>query len=123
MKEARIVKRAAVVSILLLPVLFYTGCKTTKAQKIPIELPVVTEDAAAYYGRGGVYFDLGRYDEALHELNKSLELDPNDKDAYEGRGEIYTKLAESSVDENKRNEYLQKAEDDFETSRAINDGL
>jgi tetratricopeptide (TPR) repeat protein len=72
--------------------------------------------SSPYLGRGEVYFVLERYDEALHEINKSLELYPY-KQAYMIRGNLYTRLAELTDNTNERNEYSERARADFERGR------
>jgi tetratricopeptide (TPR) repeat protein len=57
---------------------------------------------------------LGKYAEALNDINKSLALDSTNKSAYGFRGGIYLALSQQTGDINKRNEYLEKAEDDYE---------
>jgi len=96
-----------------------TGKNSFPGTFLPVKLTdtaiaLDSEFSASYLGRGGVYFTMGRYDEALRDLNRSLDLNPSLKDAYITRGNLYTKLAELTNDINIKNEYLRKARDDFE---------
>ncbi|MFM6690497.1 MAG: tetratricopeptide repeat-containing serine protease family protein, partial [Microcystis panniformis] len=45
--------------------------------------------AAWYYNRGLLYSDLQKYDLALSDYSKAIELNPNDADAYYNRGILY----------------------------------
>lgn len=48
----------------------------------------------AYYYRGGVYHYQGDLDQALSEVNKAIELDPDYTRAYRGLGTIYRALGD-----------------------------
>lgn len=48
----------------------------------------------AYYYRGGVYYYRGDLDQALSEVNKAIELDPDYARAYRGLGTIYRALGD-----------------------------
>jgi tetratricopeptide (TPR) repeat protein len=43
----------------------------------------------AYLSRGGVYWDMGRYDDAFEDYQRSLALNPRNHKAYVGRGNVY----------------------------------
>jgi tetratricopeptide (TPR) repeat protein len=48
-------------------------------------------DAWAISSRGQIYLGLGRYDEALADLDRALELDP-DGETFGSRGQVYRLL-------------------------------
>ncbi len=48
-----------------------------------------TKDAAFYVSRGNDYVKKGRYDEAISDYTKALEINPRDASAYVGRGVAY----------------------------------
>ena len=41
---------------------------------------------SAYLSRGSAYNKLERFEEALQDFNKVIELDPNNSEAYNNRG-------------------------------------
>ena len=43
----------------------------------------------AYYSRGNVYTNLGRYDKAISDFTKALQIDPSYAMAYYNRGITY----------------------------------
>jgi tetratricopeptide (TPR) repeat protein len=43
----------------------------------------------AYYNRGNVYTFLGRYDKAIHDFSKAIQIDPTYAMAYYNRGITY----------------------------------
>ncbi|HEC56454.1 MAG TPA: tetratricopeptide repeat protein [Candidatus Syntrophoarchaeum butanivorans] len=54
----------------------------------------LNEHAKAYYNRGLVYAEQEKYDEAIKDFDKAIELNPDDAEAYHNRGIAYTKLGE-----------------------------
>ncbi|MFN9671572.1 MAG: tetratricopeptide repeat protein [Microcystis sp.] len=45
---------------------------------------------AAWYGnRGYLYSDLQKYDLALSDYSKAIDINPNDAQAYYNRGNLY----------------------------------
>ena len=71
------------------------------------------ESVNAYYGRGTIYYDEGKVEEALTQMNKVLELEPNDPDATETA--IYAHLY---LDQNEKakalaDEFMKKNPDDY----------
>ena len=42
--------------------------------------------------RGIIFEELERYSEAIHDLNRTIELNPNFSKAYNNRGIIFTKF-------------------------------
>ena len=42
-----------------------------------------------YLSRGGIYIKLGRYDEALKDIETALRVNPNDLTSIELRGSVY----------------------------------
>lgn len=58
--------------------------------------------ATAYNNRGGCYYNIGMYNEALADLNKSISLNPKYKTPYKNRARVYRKLGkmtEAAADE------------------------
>ncbi|MDB9386653.1 tetratricopeptide repeat protein, partial [Microcystis aeruginosa] len=47
------------------------------------------QDAIGYYNRGVGYIQQEKYDLALAEFTKAIELDPNYTEAYNNRGFLY----------------------------------
>ena len=50
--------------------------------------------ANAYAGRANTLNTLGRYEEALEDYNKALEIDPSLANAYVNRGSAYSHLGQ-----------------------------
>ncbi|TRT43832.1 MAG: tetratricopeptide repeat protein, partial [Microcystis aeruginosa Ma_QC_C_20070703_M131] len=50
--------------------------------------------AMAYNNRGLLYSDLQKYDLALSDYNKAIEINPNLAEAYLGRGGLYAILGQ-----------------------------
>ncbi|CAG8626464.1 15109_t:CDS:2 [Cetraspora pellucida] len=68
----------------------------------------ITNDIIVLICRGQINSNLGRYNEALIDLNKALKLDPNNSFALRCRGQTYymqKKYKESLIDLNKSLEY------------------
>jgi tetratricopeptide (TPR) repeat protein len=55
-------------------------------------LEVTQNNYVAYNGRGIAYFKLGRYQEAIEDLNKALRIRPDFDAAYNNRGIVYVDL-------------------------------
>lgn len=51
-------------------------------------------DAKAYCNRGLVHHKKGRYDCAIGDYNRAIEIDPRDVEAYFGRGNAYKDLGQ-----------------------------
>ena len=49
-------------------------------------------NATAYGNRSYAYRNLGQYDQAIQDADKTIALDPNSSWAYNNRGYIYYKL-------------------------------
>jgi hypothetical protein len=72
---------------------------------------VITKDPAvsfAYNNRGLTYDEMGRFDEAIADFDKSIALAPSDHQAYTNRGMLYGKIGQ-----------FDKAIDDFEKAIAL----
>ena len=52
----------------------------------PVNTSIV---AVAYYNRGTAYSTIGKYDGAIEDLTKAIELRPDDSGAYHNRGATY----------------------------------
>jgi tetratricopeptide (TPR) repeat protein len=48
------------------------------------------DDAAAYYGRGNLYLNHDKYDQAIKDYGKAIELNPQFSEAYHQREPAYT---------------------------------
>jgi tetratricopeptide (TPR) repeat protein len=55
---------------------------------------VKPEYVYAYYGRGNCYYEREKYDLAIADYTKAIELDPKDDVAYFNRGDCYDKQGE-----------------------------
>lgn len=55
-------------------------------------IDIDSENAVFYNNRGLAFSHLGQYDNALADLNKSIEKDDNDPWSYFNRGDIYCSL-------------------------------
>ena len=49
----------------------------------------------AYYGRGNTFLSIKKYEEAIADYTKAIELDPKDADAYYNRGGAYKALGKT----------------------------
>ena len=56
------------------------GCTATQESK---------EDAEIYYHRGNVSMKEARYDEAISDFTRAIEINPKHGDAYYSRGIVY----------------------------------
>lgn len=54
-----------------------------------------TNDAEAYYNRGTVYAIQERYPEALQDLDRALDINPDFAQVYGNRGLIYKALGKT----------------------------
>ncbi len=61
--------------------------------------------ADAYYNRGLIYLDLGKYDEGLADFDEAIRLKPEFSKSYHGKGLIYLQIGQ-----------LEKALDNFTIS-------
>ena len=62
------------------------------------------DDAAAYNNRGISYDNLGQYQRAIEDYDKSIQLDPDDADNYINRGSAYSQLGQH---QNSINDYTK----------------
>lgn len=51
----------------------------------------------AYLGRGSAYKHLHQYSSALSDLNKAIDLKPDDALAYDERGDVEEKMGDSAA--------------------------
>ena len=70
-------------------------------------------EAVTYSDCGYILKSLGHYNEALDCYNLAILLDSNFLMAYYGRAELYSLLADTTDNINERNDYLEKARDDY----------
>ena len=61
----------------------------------------------AYKGRAMVYSALGQYEQALNDLNKTLEIDPKDIDGYRKRSQLYQKMGRQ-IEADSDNDMIKK---------------
>ncbi len=88
MRKTRFYSRTYIV-ILIISLLFSLGCKNYGAKK--------------HYNAGKKLKKQGRYEEAIEEYKKAIELDPEYAKAYYRVGQLYLKLK----DEDKAIEYFE----------------
>ena len=74
--------------------LFEAGRHAEAAQAYAVLLAEEPDDAALRASYGGVLGALGRYDEALEQLDKAIELEPLNAEAYHNRGLIHERRGE-----------------------------
>jgi tetratricopeptide (TPR) repeat protein len=55
------------------------------------------DNAVFWHNKGSVHFQLGQYAEALRDLNRALELQPNDQNALVSRGTTHFNLGARDV--------------------------
>ena len=55
----------------------------------------IQADADAYFNRGGVHYTQQKYDLAMADYNKAIELNPNYALAYNNRGVLYYQLKQT----------------------------
>ena len=53
----------------------------------------------AYYNRGLIYKNTGKYNEAVKDFGKYISLKPNDPDGYNQRGNCYQALGKNDLAE------------------------
>jgi tetratricopeptide (TPR) repeat protein len=68
------------------------GCATTQESK---------EDAEIYYHRGNAFMKEARYDEAISDFTRAIEINPKHADAHYARGVVhyYKKDYQKSLDD------------------------
>jgi tetratricopeptide (TPR) repeat protein len=69
------------------------------------ELKMFPDSFAAYKNRGKAYKDLGKYNQAVRDYDKSVALNPDYADAYVNRGNVYKEL-----------KFYQRALEDYNTA-------
>ena len=52
------------------------------------------EELNYYYNRGDTFFDLGKFEDAIQDYNKAIDLNPNDESVYYNRGVAFIYLNE-----------------------------
>ena len=75
------------------------GCTATQESK---------EDADTYYNRGNDFVKETRYDEAISDFTRAIEINPKHADAYYDRGVVYYYKKD-----------YQKALDDFNNAQKL----
>jgi tetratricopeptide (TPR) repeat protein len=76
-------------------------------------------DFAVYYNRVVALINLERNNEALLGINIAILLNPRYGRAYRLRANIYQRLARTTNDLLKQNDYLQWAQEDLRTAAAL----
>lgn len=76
-----------------------------------ISLQIKKTDTA-YGVRGNAYMGLSKYNEALADFNKAIDMNPKCAEHYEHRAVLYRKMAEVEDDASKKEELIKKAEAD-----------
>ena len=74
-----------------------------------------------HYDLGTKYLNEGKYEEAVLEFTKAIDIDPKSAPAYVGRGDAYVGLAENASDGAKAGEYYSKALTDYEKASELGD--
>ena len=73
-------------------------------------------NALAAVNAGTILKELGQYESSLELFDLAISIDPDLSLAYFRRAVLFIRLGESTIDMDRRNEYFQKAEADFERS-------
>jgi len=71
-----------------------------------------SHNADAYFYRAIIKVVLKDYKGALSDYTKTIELETNNEYAYEKRAELYRKMADIEQNEEKKAEWIAKAESD-----------
>lgn len=69
-----------------------------------------------YDTRGEIYMVMEKYHEAINDFTDAVKYNPSCKKVYEKRAACYNKLARLEKDEEKKAEYVKKAQDDIRKS-------
>jgi len=70
-------------------------------------------NALAYANCGELLLRMEQYELSLEFFNTAIAQDPYLKTSYVGRARLYIIIAELTDDNNKKNEYIEKARDDY----------
>ncbi len=73
--------------LMLLPLIVFAGCGKSMAQKPESEA----------LSKGTAFVDKGMYDQAIEELSKAIQINPNSDRAYYNRGRAYS--AKGDIDQ------------------------
>jgi tetratricopeptide (TPR) repeat protein len=84
-----VIKRSIVICILILPVMFYTGCGTTPVQNEKISRPSVPEEAVRFYDEGIKLNFEKRYTDAINYFSEAIKIAPSFQRAYVARGAVF----------------------------------
>ena len=69
--------------------------KALKYINIAINLKRDKPDGYYYYVRGSIYYDMGKYENAIKDYTKSIELNPDNESAYYFRSCCYEKIGKA----------------------------
>jgi len=67
----------------------------------------------AYYNRGNVYADKGKYDLAIADFDRTIELEPDYANPYYGRGLIHRMRGEKEEAISDFERFLELGEDEY----------
>jgi hypothetical protein len=62
---------------------------------------------------------MGKYKEAISDLTKEIELEPDDAAAHRRRARMYTELAAQTSNTRQKTEYERLAEEDFKMLESL----
>jgi cytochrome c-type biogenesis protein CcmH/NrfG len=77
------------------------------------------KDPEAIKGLAALYYQNGRYDDAVRVLERGREVAPNDAEIPLLLGEVYSRQAQSTVEEKQRKELYDKAGDAYAAAAEI----
>ena len=75
----------------------------------------------AYNNRGAAYYDIGKYELAVSDYTKSLEIDPTDDMAYNNRGNAYVAIGKEKQAISDYTNAIESAEQELGWTLPISD--
>ena len=88
-------------------------------QQAERELEENPKDPEAIKGLAAIYYQNGRYDDAVRVLEKGREVAPDDAEMALLLGEVYSRQAQVAIDEKQRKELYGKAGDAYAAAAEI----